>query len=36
LDELIARTQPFKLAKSEDEKDKENLKVILLSLLNGL
>jgi len=36
LDELIAKTQPFKLAKSEDKDDKKKLKVILLSLLNGL
>ena len=36
LDELITRTAPFKLAKSEDPKDIENLKIILLTLLNGL
>ncbi len=36
LDELITKKQPFKLAKSDDLKDKENLKIILLSLLNGL
>ncbi len=36
LDELISRTQPFKLAKSDDSEDKEKLKVVLLSLLNGL
>jgi methionyl-tRNA synthetase len=36
LDELISRTKPFKLAKSEEEEDREKLKVVLLSLLNGL
>jgi methionyl-tRNA synthetase len=36
LDELITKTAPFKLAKSEDEEDKKRLKVVLLSLLNGL
>ena len=36
LDELISKTQPFKLAKSDDLEDKEKLKVVLLSLLNGL
>ena len=36
LDELITKTKPFKLAKSEDPSDKEKLKVVLLSLLNGL
>ncbi len=36
LDELISRTQPFKLAKSENSEDKEKLKIVLLSLLNGL
>jgi hypothetical protein len=33
---LITKTAPFKLAKSEDEEDKKRLKVVLLSLLNGL
>lgn len=36
LDELITRTAPFKLAKSDESKDKKKLKVVLLSLLNGL
>lgn len=36
LDELITRTAPFKLVKSEEKEDKEKLKVVLLSLLNGL
>ena len=36
LDELITKTKPFKLAKSDDPKDRESLKVVLLSLLNGL
>lgn len=36
LDELISRTQPFKLAKSDNPEDKDKLKVVLLSLLNGL
>lgn len=36
LDELISKTAPFKLAKSDDPEDKKRLKVILLSLLNGL
>ncbi len=36
LDELISRTEPYKLAKSENPEDKEKLKVVLLSLLNGL
>ncbi len=36
LDELIAKTRPFNLIKSDEKEDKEKLKVILLSLLNGL
>ncbi len=36
MDELISRTQPFKLAKSDNPEDKDKLKVVLLSLLNGL
>jgi methionyl-tRNA synthetase len=36
LDELITKTAPFKLAKSDDPEDKKRLKVVLLSLLNGL
>jgi hypothetical protein len=36
LDEMITRTKPFSLAKSDDPEDAKKLKVILLSLLNGL
>jgi methionyl-tRNA synthetase len=36
LDEMITRTKPFSLAKSDDLEDAKKLKVILLSLLNGL
>ena len=36
LDELITKTKPFNLAKSDNPEDKDKLKVVLLSLLNGL
>jgi len=36
LDQVITDTAPFKLAKSDEQKDKDKLKVILLALLNGI